>query len=144
MMRKYRWLIVLHVVAVAYVLPAINYAGQPLQRHSAVSTYRMSAMYVVGVLICGWNFAYWVKGFFPMIYRLSPRVQARTGARVHIATRGIEWDRPVGWMAALGLQLRFLGLIVVGFGLWGVLMIPAIVIMIFLNQGSVGVASFFR
>jgi hypothetical protein len=136
-------LLVLHVVAAAYVLPAFFLAGSPPVGNSIASTYRQSAVGVVGVLVVFWNFAYWFKGFYSRIYRLSPRVQAETGARVIIKGRsGIGWDRPVGWQASVGLQLRFLGLVLAAFALWGVMLIGAICIMGFLHDGPTAVAKF--
>ena len=85
-------------------------AGQPLVLHSFVGSYRQTAIGVVGVLAAIWSIAYWLTGFYPRIYRLSPEVQARTGAKVRIKGRSIEWDRPVGWRAAISL---------LGFVLWG-------------------------
>jgi hypothetical protein len=142
-MQKRRWLIALHVVVLIYVLPAFFLAGGPPVGNSLVSSYRQSVVGVVGVLVVLWNFAYWFKGFYPRIYRLSPRVQAETGARVCIKGRsGIGWDRPVGWQASFGLQVRFLGLVLAAFALWGVMLITAICIMGFLHDGPTAVAKF--
>ncbi len=137
-------MIILHALAAAYVLPAFFLAGQPLVLHSFVGSYRQTAIGVVGVLAAIWSIAYWLTGFYPRIYRLSPEVQARTGAKVRIKGRSIEWDRPVGWRAAIGLQFRFVGLLLGAFALWGVLLVTVIVILTFMHEGPAGVVKFLR
>ena len=142
--RSRRWLIILHAVLAAYVLPAFFLAGQPLVPGSSlVSGYRMSAIAVVGLLAGIWSIAYWTIGFYPRIYRLSPGVQARTGARIRVG-RSLGWDRPVGWRAAIGLQFRFLGLLMGTFAVWGLLMVTTVVTLTFLHEGPTGVVKFLR
>jgi hypothetical protein len=142
--RKRRWLVILHALSAAYVLPAFFLAGQPLVPHSFVGSYRRTAIGVVGVLTAIWSIAYWTAGFYPRIYRLSPDVQARTGAKVRINSRRIEWDRPVGWRASLGLQFRFVGLVLSAFALWGALLLTLIAILTFMQEGPAGVVKFLR
>jgi hypothetical protein len=143
-MNQRRLLIVAHVAAAAFVLPAFFFAGKPLAPGSIASTYRSSATAVLAVLVVAWNFAYWFKGFYPRIFRLSPEVQARTGARVVFRNRSIAWDRTVGWQAAVGLQLRFLGLVLTAFMIWGALLIAVITLLTVMNEGLGGAAKFFR
>lgn len=142
--RRRRWLVILHALAAAYVLPAFLLAGQPLAPRSFVGSYRQTALGVVGVVASIWSIAYWLTGFYPRIYRLSPEVQARTGAKVRIKGRSIGWDRPVGWRASIGLQLRLLGLLLGAFAVWGVLLLTVIVILTFMHEGPTGVVKFLR
>ncbi len=142
--QRRRWLVVLHGLAAAYVLPAFFLAGQPLVPRSFVGSYRQTAIGVVGVVASIWSIAYWFTGFYPRIYRLSPEVQARTGAKVRIKGRSIGWDRPVGWRASIGLQLRFLGLLLGAFAVWGGLLLILIVILTFMHEGPEGVVKFLR
>jgi hypothetical protein len=135
----------LHALAAAFVLPAFFWAGRPPAPHTIEGIYRQSAIGVVAVLAVAWNFAYWFKGIYPRIYRLSPRVQAETGARVIVKGRsGIAWDRPVGWQASIGLQVRFLGLFIAAFGVWGLSLLAVIFVIAFLHDGPAGVLSFVR
>jgi hypothetical protein len=137
-------LVILHALAAAYVLPAFFFAGQPLVPHSFVGSYRQTATGVVGVLTALWSISYWTAGFYPRIYRLGPEVRARTGAKVRINGRSVEWDRPLGWRASIGLQFRFLGLLLGAFALWGILLLTVIVILTFLQEGPAGVVKFLR
>ena len=104
----------------------------------------MSATVVVDLIAFGWNLVYWFEGFYSRIFRLSPNVQARTGARVRIGFKTIEWDRSVGWKAALGLQFRFLALLLVAFAIWAVLLTIVVTFNIAMNEGLEGVVKFFR
>ena len=135
---------ILHALAAAYVVPAFFFAGQSLVPHSFAGSYRQTAVGVVGVLAAIWSIAYWFTGFYPRIYRLGPEVQSRTGAKVRIRGRSIEWDRPVGWRASIGLQFRFLGLLLGAFAVWGVLLLTVIVILTFMHEGPAGVVKFLR
>ena len=135
-------MLVVHALAAAYIVPALLLAGRPVARGSLVDSYRTSALVVIGLLAAAWNIVYWTSGFYRRIYRLSPQVQARTGAKVRIR-RSIEWDRPVGWRAAIGLQLRLLGLLVAAFSLWAALLTALVTLFIFMQEGPTGVVRFF-
>ena len=142
--KKRRWLLALHGLAAAYVLPAFWLGGKSLARGSFADSYRTSATAVIGLLIVGWNFAYWRTGFLPRIYRLCPEVQARTGARVRLASRRLEWDRPVGWRDRFALQLHFLGLVLAAMALWGLLIIAGVTVLAVLQDGPAGAVKFFH
>ena len=118
--------------------------GRPLAPGSFADTYRKSSSLVIGLLIMGWNIAYWYVGFYPRIQRLCPEVQARTGAQVRIGYRSVEWDRPVEWRDALALKLHFLGLLLVALALWGLLNVAGIAVSTLLQDGPAGVVAFFR
>jgi len=141
--RKRRWLLALHGLAAAYLLPAFWLAGKPLAPGSFADTYRKSASLVIGLLIVGWNLAYWWLWFYPRISRLCPEVQARTGAQVRIG-RKLEWDRPVGWRDTLALQLNFLGLLLAAIALWGLLNMAAMTLSTLIQHGPSGVAASLR
>jgi hypothetical protein len=137
-------LLALQAVAAAYVLPAFWFGARALAPGSLADSYRKSAILVMGLLIAGWNFAYWLLGFYPRISRLCPEVQARTGAKVRFAFRSVQWDRPLDWGDRLSLQLHFLGLLVVSFLLWGLLLLATITVLAVMQDGPAGALAFFH
>lgn len=141
--RRRRLLRNVHLGAAAYVLPAFVLAGRPLAPGSFAFFYRTSAIFVFDLIVGGWSLYYWLGGFYPRIYRLSPEVQARTGARVRIGYRSIGFDRPVGWRAAVGLQLRFMGLLFVSFAIWAALVMLAVTLIVAVQDGLGGVVKFY-
>jgi hypothetical protein len=136
----------LHWAAAAYVLPALFLGSRfrSLDPRSFAFCYQMSAIVVFDLFVGCWSIYYWGGGFYTWVYRLSPEVRARTGARVRIGFRSIGFDRSVGWRAAVALQLRFLGLLFVSFLVWSVLVSLAVTFVVALSEGPAGVVKFYR
>jgi hypothetical protein len=78
-------------VALLYSLPALFWVGRPLRPDGVLGIYRISATFILAFLFFAGNHVYWVKLFVPRIYRLNPKLQKETGARIVNDKFGRDW-----------------------------------------------------
>lgn len=134
----------LHAIAAAYVLPALFIGGVPPSLATPLGIYRISAGWVLLLVGMYWNFVYWFSLFPRNLARLAPKTRQATGAEVVIGSRGVRFDRNVGWREFVVLQVRYFALLIATFVVWSVFVLAAVVLVLLLVGGKTGVRAFFN